>query len=552
MDTKKLVIYALFGFICFSLWDAWKKDYPSEKIVATQQTQTINSPGITTPTGSSVVSEKQINQTSSKNGLVKHKLIKVQTDVLDITIDTVGGNIVQSSLLQYPAKLHEKGPITFFSDKSENFYVANSSLVSNNGPDTESKLAQYTAEKSLYQLSPEQKEMQVKLTWNNKGVVVSKVFTFVRGRYDVKVLYNIENKTKQDWKGWFSAQLQRKDVVQESTSKFQYNAFTGAAISSNEKPYEKITYKKLAQTQIDRDIQGGWLSLQQRYFLSVWVPENNKSYHYFSSVDTADNIYTLGLKSGDIVVPGGAAQSVGSVLYAGPEIADNLQALSPNLKLTVDYGWLWIISIFLFWLMEKIYKVIGNWGWSIITVTVLIKIAFFKLSETSYRSMAKMKDLAPKMSALKERCGDDRQKLSQATMELYRKEKINPLGGCLPMIVQIPVFIGLYYVLLEAVQLRQAPFMFWIQDLSAKDPYYILPILMGLSMFLQQKLSPQSPDPMQAKMMMFLPIIFTVFFLSFPSGLVLYWLVNNCLSILQQWYINKKQSAVNANATFKK
>ena len=543
MDTKKLILYALLGLICFSLWDAWEKDYPSHDAntvttVTGQQTQTQD----TTSNNSVVTTKGQVSEQRKGMGFTKiaeHKLVTVRTDVLDLAIDTVGGNIVQSKLLKYPAELHQEEPITFFSNKNENFYIATSGLVGKNGPDGAEKLAQYKTAKSVYSLQPEQQEMQVKLLWNdNKGVTVAKIFTFKRGHYDVKVSYNIVNKSQQPWVGSFNANLQRKDI-KETSSKFQYRSFTGAAVSSSEKLYEKIAYKKLIENPLSREINGGWLAFQQRYFLGAWVPEKGRNYHYFSSVD-ANGIYTLGLEGGEIVVPHGAAQDISATLYTGPEIASNLKGLSPGLELTVDYGWLWFISIFLFWIMDKINKLISNWGWSIILVTVLIKAAFFKLSESSYRSMAHMKDLAPKMQALKERFGSDRQKLSQATMELYRKEKINPLGGCLPMIVQIPVFIGLYYVLVEAVQLRQAPFIFWIQDLSAKDPYYVLPILMGLSMFVQQKLSPQSPDPMQAKMMMFLPIVFTIFFLSFPSGLVLYWLANNCLSILQQWYINKK------------
>lgn len=555
MDTRKLFLYALLGLICFSLWDAWQKDYPS-KPATEQQSQTANiastSGIISSGVNSSIKNgQKQVgsDRINNQGQAIVHKLITVKTDVLDVVIDTVGGNIVQAKLLQYPAELHQPEPITFFSDKDENFYVANSSLISNNGPDTEQKSAQYKTDKNTYQLQPEQQDLQVKLLWNNKGVTVSKIFTFKRGQYDIGVNYNINNKSNQPWQGYFGAQLQRKDV-KEATSRFQYSTFAGASISSHEKPYEKIPYKKLAENPLSRDIQGGWLSLQQRYFLSAWVPEKSEIYHYYSSV--SDGVYTLGLKSGEITVPNGDTKNISASLYAGPEITDKLKAIAPGLELTVDYGWLWIISIFLFWLMDKIHKIVGNWGWSIILVTVLIKIAFFKLSETSYRSMARMKDLAPKMQILKERYGNDKQKLSQATMEMYRKEKINPLGGCLPMIVQIPVFIGLYYVLMEAVQLRQAPFMFWIQDLAAKDPYYILPILMGLSMFLQQKLSPQSPDPMQAKMMMFLPVIFTVFFLNFPSGLVLYWLANNCLSILQQWYINKKHALAPVNTSLRK
>jgi len=273
------------------------------------------------------------------------------------------------------------------------------------------------------------------------------------------------------------------------------------------------------------------------------VPDQEQTNHYFSRAG-ADDIYTLGFVGPELKVAPGGKATAGGKFYVGPELEEPLKALAPHLELTIDYGWLWIVSSAIFWVMSKIYGVLGNWGWAIIIVTFLIKLAFYKLSATSYKSMAKMRDLQPRLELLKQRFGDDKQKMSKATMELYKTEKVNPLGGCLPMIIQIPVFIALYYVLIESVHLRHAPFILWIHDLSSKDPLYILPVLMGASMFLQQLLNPPPPDPMQAKIMKYaLPIFFTVFFMTFPSGLVLYWLVNNCLSILQQWYIMKKFGA---------
>lgn len=584
MNTKRLVLYALLGVVCFALWDAWQKDFPTTSLTQILNPSAVENANVATvantvsttaaQTHTTVaisrgrsISTTQNNVETSSSVIAptpQERLVKVHTDVLDVAIDTLGGKIVQTKLLQYSTLANKSSsPVQLFSDNPEKLYVADSGLISTAGPDTELRSAQYTVlqqhsqlpqqQQHEYTLQPEQSELQVTLQWrSNEGILINKTFTFKRGQYDVRVNYTINNQSSQVWTGAFYAQLQRKNIKEAETgSKLQYGTFAGAALSSPDKIYEKIDYKKLAKENINREVQGGWLALQQRYFLGVWIPEQNKSYLYFSKVsggnnsgistsDNAENIYTLGLKSDIITVPNGATANVGATLYAGPEIAATLKSLAPGLDLTIDYGWLWIISVFLFWVMQQIQHVVGNWGWSIILVTVLIKAAFFKLSEVSYRSMAKMKDLAPKLQALKERCGDDRQKLSQATMELYKKEKVNPLSGCLPMIVQIPVFIGLYYVLIEAIQLRHAPFMFWLHDLSAKDQYYVLPILMGASMFVQQLLSPQSPDPVQSKMMMALPIVFTVFFLNFPSGLVLYWLVNNVLSIMQQWYINKK------------
>jgi YidC/Oxa1 family membrane protein insertase len=286
-------------------------------------------------------------------------------------------------------------------------------------------------------------------------------------------------------------------------------------------------------------ITGGWAAMLEHYFLSAWVPANTEMFNYYSHVTDGD-MYTLGMLSAPLTLQPGATTIVGAKLYTGPEIMDRLKAVAPNLDLTIDYGFLWFISIAIFWLMKQIYQIVGNWGWSIVLVTVIIKLAFYHLSAKSYRSMAAMRKLQPRLQMLKERYGDDKQKLTQTTMELYKAEKINPLGGCLPVLVQIPVFIALYWVLIESVELRQAPFILWIHDLSAKDPYFILPIIMGITMFIQQHLNPPPADPVQAKMMKFLPIFFTFLFINFPAGLVLYWIVNNSISILQQWYITKK------------
>lgn len=546
MDTKRLILYALLGIVVYSLWTAWQKDYAPVQVPTTA---TATSPAATA-SASAVAADSALASATkpAAEGAIRtkapeHRLIQVQTDVLDISIDTLGGQIVKSKLLKYPVAIDKPEPLTLLNDDPQSLYVASVGFVKNieqaKQPIAATEEIKYKAAQTQYILPQGEQELAVELKGiDKKGVSFTKIFTFKRGHYDIKVSQEVKNTSRATWIGRFYTALQRKNVP-EQKGKFIYSTFTGAAISSPEKLYEKISYKKMAQENLERNINGGWLSFQQHYFLNAWIPPSGKTYNYFSRT-AANEIYTLGLTGEEMVLRPGEKTTVDATLYGGPEIAADLAPLAKGLDLTVDYGWLWIISKFLFWLMQQIYKVVGNWGWAIIGITVLIKLAFFKLSESSYLSMAKMKDLGPKIKALKEKFGADRQKLSQATMELYRKEKVNPLGGCLPMLLQIPVFIGLYYVLIEAVQLRQAPFVFWIHDLAAQDPYYILPILMGLSMLLQQRMSPQSPDPMQAKMMMLLPVVFTIFFLSFPAGLVLYWLVNNCLSVLQQWYINKK------------
>ena len=317
------------------------------------------------------------------------------------------------------------------------------------------------------------------------------------------------------------------------------NSYTGASYSNpGQHRYKKVTFKDMSKGNLDAKATGGWIAMQQHYFLTAWVPNQDVSGRFYTR--SFNGNYVIGSLSPTIELSPGQSDSVNARLYLGPEKTSLLKGIAPGLDLTVDYGWLWFISSVLFSVMKAIYSVVGNWGWSIVLVTFLIKLAFFRLSATSYKSMANMRKLQPKMQALRERYGDDKAKLSQATMELYKKEKLNPLGGCLPILVQIPVFIALYWVLIESVELRQAPFIFWIKDLATADPYHVLPLIMGVTMLIQQKLNPAPPDPMQAKVMMFLPVVFTALFWNFPSGLVLYWVVQNVLSILQQWFITRR------------
>lgn len=546
MIDKKLFLYILGGVIIFALWEAWQKDYEHKEQTAIESPIT-SGKQLTPNTNNTKPQENNLKPTRLNivEKTPESRLVKVHTDVLDVTIDTLGGNVVKADLLKYPNVKYQTKPVTLLSDDPASFYVIESSLVSESGPDSEGKPAKYLTQQKEYVLDPTTNEnLNVKLFWSGKGINITKTFVFIKGKYNFAVNYEVVNNSQQSWLGRLYAEIRRKNV-DAAKGWFQFNTYTGAAISSAETPYEKISFSDIESAaknnkEFIRESQGGWAAMQQRYFLSVWIPPQDKNYRYFSSVN--NGVYTIGLNSGELQVAPGNKLNIDSTLYVGPEITDNIASLARGLDRTVDYGWLWVISVGFFWILKNIYKFVGNWGLAIILVTLLIKLVFYKLSESSCRSMAHMKELMPKMQALKERYGDDRQKLHQATMELYKKEKINPLnlGGCLPMLIQIPFFIALYYVLISAVELRHAPFILWIQDLSARDPYYILPILMGLSMFLQQKLSPTSADPTQAKMMMFMPLIFTVFFLNFPAGLVLYWLVSNVLSILQQWYINKK------------
>lgn len=539
MDYKRVVLYLALAFTVFSLWTSWLKDYPMNRVATTQTmtTATTNIPASPQQV-SNVPSTEPTQKTATTPATPDDRTIQVNTDVLNVKIDKLGGTITQVSLPKYPAELKSNVPVAIMSDDPNNYYIAQSGLTGADGPDTQQGQVMYQAEQKVYTLQPGQNEMDVKLTWHNaKGLQLTKTFRFTRNDYAVHINYNLQNNNSKTWSGNLYNQIRKAPEPKKHF--LQFSTYTGAAISSAEKPYEKLSYSKLRDENLSRNIRGGWLAVQQRYFLSAAVPNQQENNHYYSNVDDK-GIYTLGYLGPVLSAAPGKAVDTTSTVYVGPELEDRLKAVAPHLDLTIDFGWLWWLSIPILWVMTQIYRVVGNWGWAIVLVTVLIKAIFYKLSEMSYRSMGKMRLLQPKLAELKQRYGDDRQKLGQATMELYRQEKVNPLGGCLPIIIQIPVFIALYYVLIESVQFRHAPFMLWIQDLSSKDPYYVLPILMGISMWVQQRLNPAPPDPVQARVMQFMPALFTVFFLTFPSGLVLYWLTNNVLSILQQWYIMRR------------
>ncbi|MBI3546893.1 MAG: membrane protein insertase YidC, partial [Gammaproteobacteria bacterium] len=369
-------------------------------------------------------------------------------------------------------------------------------------------------------------------------VQYTKTYIFHRGNYVVDVEFVIKNASQREWTGYFYGQFQRTHTAQGGLFNVA-PSYTGGAIYTPENRYQKIPLDEMAKSPLKRETTGGWVAMLQHYFVSSWMPPKDERNEFYSDV-LSDSRHVLGLKNiNPTKVAPGQTGVLRESLYAGPKEQKILKTLAEGMDLTVDYGFLTVIAAPLFWLLEHIHNILGNWGWSIILLTILIKAAFYPLSATSYKSMAHMRKMQPKMQALKERYGDDRQKLNQAMMELYKTEKINPLGGCLPILIQIPVFLALYWVLLESVEMRQAPWILWIKDLSAQDPYYILPILMGISMFVQQKLNPQPVDPIQQKVFMVMPFMFTVFFLFFPAGLVLYWTVNNILSIAQQWRITR-------------
>lgn len=549
MDIRRVVLYAALALIVYSLWTSWQHDYPpvhpqqvvsEEKATESKDSQLLPNIGIssTNQPETKVItgSEETINENAAS------QLVRVKTDVLDLHIDTRYGDIVKAQLLDYPESLEDKdNPITLLQNRTSERYVANSSLLTGSGQSVQTVNLNLTSDKEKYELKPDAEKLTVVLNGKTpEGLDVKKEFVFTRGSYLIQVNYILNNQSKDAWTGYMNTQLLRSSPQEDQSSIFHVGSYTGASYSNPQHRYQKVTFKDMTKTNLETKSQGGWIAMQQHYFLSAWVPNAISNNLFYTRVANQD--YTIGSVSEPIEVAPGTEKKIGSSLYIGPEITSVLKGIAPGLDLTVDYGWLWFLSSLLFSLMKAIHSVVGNWGWSIVLVTVLIKLAFYRLSATSYKSMASMRKLQPKLQALRERYGDDKAKMSQATMELYRQEKVNPLGGCLPIIIQIPVFIALYWVLLESVELRQAPFIFWIKDLAVADPYHVLPIIMGATMLIQQRLNPAPPDPMQAKIMMFLPILFTGLFWNFPAGLVLYWIVNNALSILQQWYITRKYS----------
>ena len=548
MDYRKLVLYVALIVVALTLWNMWQREHEvktSQAIISNTESSSVpsiisNGAVVNNTSVPSIPSHTQNNTTPSVSiGTSQNQTIRVTTDNFDLLIDKKGGSIIKSTLLDYPEGKNKSESFVFLNEDPQSLYLIQGGLIGSQGPDTQQGPVTYSSSNSQYSLRKESKELNVDLRWmNTKGFEFIKRYVFTRGQYDIKVQYIMKNNGQENWTVYPYAQLQRKEPPKESAL-FHYGLFTGAAISSPDKHYEKLSFEDMKDKPLNQNITGGWAAMIQHYFLSAWVPPENESYHYYSS-RTVDDVYTIGMIGPALIVAPHQTVNTQFTLYSGPAIAENLKTVAPHLSLTIDYGWLWFISAALFWVMTFLYKFLGNWGWSIVILTLLIKLCFYHLSAKSYTSMAHMRRLQPRMQQLKERFGDDKQKMSQAIMEMYRTEKVNPLSGCLPILIQIPFFIALYYMIIESVELRQAPFMLWIQDLSVADPFYILPVIMGGLMFVQQKLNPPAPDPMQQKIMMFLPLVFTIFFLSFPAGLVLYWITNTALSILQQWYIMQK------------
>ncbi len=559
MDSQRPFLYLTLLFLGFLLWTTWQSDHaPKPEIPVTQQQQqaTTSADG-SVPTDSAGVPVNTAtgaiptdNVLSTAQGV---QIIRVKTDVLEFQISTKGGDVVVADLPTYPVSLEELDNPSRILDRAGKNYVAQSGLqhVAVAGLDADglagmapNHLATYTAAQTEFVMAEGADELVVPLVWQSEnGVTVTKRYRFKRGSFEVKVAHEVQNNSPQMWTGTEYRQLMHGPDNSERGFLMGVQAFVGGAYYNTDK-YEKVSFGDMKDGLPEGEDRatGGWVSMLEHYFVSAWVPPQTEETQYYSREIKTLGVpgYILGARSPVKQIAAGAKDTFQTSLWVGPKLQDDLELIAEGLELTIDYGIFSFISKPIFWVMKKIHGVVQNWGFTIIFLTLFIKLLFFWPSAASYKSMAKMKAMAPKLKEIGSRYENDPQAKQKAMMEIYRKEKLNPLGGCLPILIQIPVFMGLYWVLLESVEIRQAPWLLWYKDLSIMDPYFVLPLIMGASMYLQQKLNPPQVDPMQQKIFQFLPVIFTFMFLWFPAGLVLYWVVNNLLSIAQQWYINKK------------
>ncbi len=539
MDSQRLILLIVFSMSLFMLVDGWQRDqHPAPARATTSATPQKDAsippiPGGTlAPTPTPTVTPQ-----APSGGLAAGTSITVETDVFHAEISTMGGDLRRLELKQHRDIEDAKRNFVLFEQRPDHVYVAQSGLI---GGDLPTHKTQFTAASTQYKLAEGSDVVEVRLEAPPvNGVNVTKVYRFHRGTYLINVGFEITNNGTAPLQPYAYAQLLRDDKAPVGDSAMM-PTFTGIGVYTEAEKFTKVTFSEIEKGKAThaKTASDGWIAMLQHYFLAAWLPKNGSPREFYTR--RVDNLFAAG-----VIIPApqlqpGASATLEIPLYAGPQEQDKLAKLAPGLDLSIDYGWLTIIAVPLFWFLSWIHNFVGNWGVAIILGTIVIKLIFYPLSEASYRSMAKMRVVAPKLQRLKAQYGDDKARMQQAMMELYKSEKINPLGGCLPIVVQIPVFIALYWVLLASVELRHAPFMLWIQDLSRPDPWFILPVIMGATMIIQTRLNPEPPDPVQAKVMKIMPIAFSVFFFFFPAGLVLYWVVNNVLSILQQWNINRR------------
>ncbi len=566
----RIAILGAMFVVAYLLILAWQKDYgnaeqkPQQNAAVVSHEVSADLPNGQTATAASDVPQANnaaTQQTTDATAPVSQQLISVQTDLYHFWISPKGGDIVRVELLNHDKNKDSDEPFVMLESDAKRTYVAQSGLIGLNGPDSNPKgRPSYEIEKSSYTMNDAKavkakdgqtaKVLSVPMVYKTAdGVEVIKTFSFTEGKYPVVVNHKIVNRSAQNWQGQMFGQLKRdnsEDPGKSDQGIFTLGTFLGGAWGSPDEHYNKLKFANFNEEKLNVEATGGWVAMVQHYFVSAWVPgeikltQNGQPYAAkLESRKSTDDMNIIGFTSPAINVPAGTVAEVDATFYSGPKIQSELKDLAVGLNQTVDYGWLWQIAKLLFLGLQFFHGLVGNWGWAIILLTILVKLILWPLSSKSYRSMAKMRVIAPEMQRMKEEFGEDRMRFSQEMMALYKREQVNPLAGCLPLLLQMPIFLALYWVLMESVELRHAPWLLWIQDLSAMDPWFILPLLMGATMFIQQMLNPQPADPMQAKVFRIMPIIFTVFMLFFPAGLVLYWICNNSITILQQGLINK-------------
>lgn len=536
MESQRSFLIIGLALVSFLLWQSWQKDYGPQPVVPVEQQQTQEtSQGVPSfnengsedvPSSDSVPAAQPIAAAQSSN-----RIIEVKTDTLDLRIDLLGGDVVSADLLKFPVEQGSDVPYSLLRS-GNGLYVAQSGLIGAQGPDASSSgRPVYNAQSDYYEMTGD--TLVIPLTWkNNQGLSVTKTFTFTKGQYDVNVSYSVENGTGSAATVQPYAQLKQVMEFEDDSNMFM-PTYRGAAYSTEDDRYQKYSFDEIEDDNLRETTKAGWVGMLEHYFVSAWVPSQEQTNTLYSR-NLKNQYAVIGVLSPSESVAPGETKTLASTLYMGPKDQESLAKIARGLDLTVDYGILFWISQPLFALLTFLHSLVNNWGVAIILITIVVKGAMYWLTKKQYESMARMRNLAPKMQQLKDRFGDDRQKMSQAMMELYRKEKVNPMGGCLPLLLQMPIFLALYWVLMESVELRHADFVLWITDLSTKDPYFVLPILTGASMYLLQKLQPTTiTDPMQQKIMQWMPVAMSVFFLWFPAGLVLYWLVSNVITLVQ-------------------
>lgn len=548
MDIQRFILFIVFSMSVLWLWEAWQREqHPAPPAPAAQTAPA--APGTPTPSPQLAGSQPApapavpgVPPAAGRGALPAGAKILVKTDLLQAEIDAAGGDLRRLELLKHRDTEDRNKPFLLLQNQPDRVYVAQSGLIGDSLPNHKTF---FSATPGAYELKEGVDKIEVRLAAPEAGGVgVTKVYTFHRGSYVIETTFEIANHGTAAVQPFAYFQMLRDGKPPVGSSRF-VPTFTGAAVYTEQEKFQKVDFAAIDKdkTPYPKNADNGWIAMVQHYFVTAWLPKE-KSRREFYTKRLGDNLYSAGVILPVGAVEPGKSTSLSVPLYAGPQEQDNLSKLGTGLNLVVDYGWLTVIASPLFWVLSQFYNWVKNWGVAIILLTVLIKILFYPLSAASYRSMAKMRVITPKLQRIKEQYGDDRQRLHQAMMELYKTEKINPLGGCLPIAIQIPVFIALYWVLLASVELRYAPFALWLDDLSAPDPYYVLPIVMGATMLIQTKLNPTPPDPIQARVMQIMPIAFSIFFFFFPAGLVLYWLVNNVLSIAQQWQITRAMERV--------